>query len=273
MRVDRNKADAALVMRIAERLDDTRLRYAFAMAAHDIEAHQIAVRCLTFVTGVNRPFLERLAIDGRDGAAAATCGFAEHTEQAAPFARQALDRLGLVGVAEHIDALEPRHPRQNTVTDAECAFAIGPQRATRREEQDFRLLAFGDVPDGRNRNQLTFIVALDDFEHADGRQLALGFERFAVSNDRAIGSEIDEHRFQLEAIFTLEPERARDLAFADLLGCGAEVVEQLLTRRHPSSGHLPATLRPARRSRLARPAGPIGLVPALLFLRQSLSFG
>ena len=128
MRVNRDQTDAALVLRIAERFDDSRLRHALAVAAHDVEADEIAVGGVALVAGMHRPLLERLAVDGINRAAAAARGLAEDPHQATAFARQPLDRLGLVRVAEDVGALQPIDARKDAVADAQRAVAVRTQR-------------------------------------------------------------------------------------------------------------------------------------------------
>src|SRR5205085_8664511 len=96
-----DQADLALILRVAERLGDARLLHPVAVRAAEFEAHEIAGLGAAFIAGSDRPLPQLLAIDGVDQAAATRLG-AEDAEQAALLARQALDRLGLVAVAEHV---------------------------------------------------------------------------------------------------------------------------------------------------------------------------
>ena len=114
VRVHGDEADAALVLRVAEHLGDARLGHAVALRARQLEADEIAVPGAPLVTPGDRPLLQLLAVDGVDQAAAAVLG-AEDAELAPLLARQPLDRLGLVAVAEHVLVLEPRDARQDAV--------------------------------------------------------------------------------------------------------------------------------------------------------------
>ncbi len=129
VRVHGDQADLALVLRVAERLDDARLRHAEAPRAGEIEAHEIAVLGVALVAGRDRPFLQLLAIDGIDDAAPGAG--AEDAELAALLLRQALDGLRLVAVAGHVRVFEPRDAGQDAVALAERRLARA-RRAARR---------------------------------------------------------------------------------------------------------------------------------------------
>ena len=144
----------------------------------------------------------------------------------------------------------------------------GPSAAPRLQNEDLRLLALLHVPHRGYRDQFALVIALDDFEDANWRQLALRLERLAVADDGAVRREIGEHGFQRHAIFALEAEGARDLALADLLGRAAEILKQLLARRHAAGRRVAARVR----ARLARSTGPIRRVAALLLFRHAGSF-
>ena len=106
VRVHGDQADLALVLRVAERFDDARLRHAQAARAGEIVAHEIAVLGVALVARRDRPFLQLLAVDGIDDAAFGAG--AEDAELAALLLGQALDRLRLVAVAEHVHVFQAR---------------------------------------------------------------------------------------------------------------------------------------------------------------------
>jgi hypothetical protein len=128
VRVHGDQADLALILRVAERLGDPGLRHSEAVRAVELEAHEIAGLGAAFIAGRDRPFPKLLAIDGVDEPAASRLG-AEDAEQASLLARQALDRLGLVAVAEDVGILEPGQPRQDAVALPERGAR--PSRARR----------------------------------------------------------------------------------------------------------------------------------------------
>ena len=61
-----DQADLALVLRVAERLDDARLRHAVAVRAAELEAHEVAGLGAALIAGRDRPLLELLAVDRVD---------------------------------------------------------------------------------------------------------------------------------------------------------------------------------------------------------------
>ena len=77
-----DQADLALVLRVAERLDDARLRHAVAAVAGELEADEVAVLGAALVARQRSATrLQLLAVDRLDEAAAAGLG-AEDAEQA-----------------------------------------------------------------------------------------------------------------------------------------------------------------------------------------------
>src|SRR5690606_1735244 len=203
VRVDGDQADLTLILRIAEPLRNPRLRYAFPMAAQDVEAHKLAVTRIALVAGADWPFLEILAVDWIDHAAAAVRR-TEVAEQALAFARQALDRLRLVGVAVRIRVADMREAGKNAVADGERALAIGADRAARWPHQDLRPLAFGSLPACRYRNEFAFIVARNDIEHTDRRELAAWLDGLAIADDRALARKRRKQLFQRDAILAAD---------------------------------------------------------------------
>ena len=262
--VDGDQADLALILRIAEALRDARLGHALAMTAHDVEAHELTVVGFAFVTGAHWPFLEILAVDRIDHAAATALGGAENAEQALSLARQALDRLGSVRVAEGVGIADASNARQNAVADRKCAVAIGADRSAALLHEDLRALAFGCFPVRRNSNEFALVVARDNLQHADRRQLAARLEGLAIAHDRAVRRKLREESLQGNAILATDVEGAGNLALADLLRGAGQVFEQLLTRRQRRLLALVA--------RLTRPVRPIGFLAALLLLRHARSF-
>ena len=117
VRVDRDQRDLPLVFGVAEAFEHDRARGHEASAAHEIETHEIAIARLAGIIGKDRPAFHFLAFDRLDRAAAAfRC--AEYAEQAAFFARQFFDRLGVVLCAA-IVARAFRQIGEHAVADAD----------------------------------------------------------------------------------------------------------------------------------------------------------
>ena len=163
-----DQADLALVLRVAERLGDARLRHAVAMRGGELEAHEVAGLGAALVAGSDRPLLELLAVDGIDEAAAAGLG-AEDADQAPLGARQALDGARLVAVAGDVLVLEAGDAGEDAVALAERGLAAGLP-AARGQHQGARALAFGGIPHGGLGDQLAVGVAGHDLQH--GRRAA-----------------------------------------------------------------------------------------------------
>ena len=70
VRVHGDEADLALIVGVAERFQNARLRHVKAPLARQVEAHEIAVGRLALVALRNRPGPELLAVDRLDRAAA-----------------------------------------------------------------------------------------------------------------------------------------------------------------------------------------------------------
>ena len=203
--------------------------HAVAVRAVELEAHEIAGLGAALIAGRDRPLPQLLAIDGVDEPAAPRLG-AEDAEQAALLARQALDRLGLVAVAEDVGVLEPRQPRQDAVALAERGLGRAAP-AARGQHQRAGALALGRVPDGGLGDQLAVLVAGDDLQHRDGGQLPALLEALAVAGEQALLGHLGEQGLERDAVAALDAEGARDLALAGLGGGGAQIVEDLLLAR------------------------------------------
>ena len=224
MRVDRDQADLALVLRIAERLDDPRAGRRMPPTNRDVEAHEIAVRRIAVFVRLNFPVAQLLAVDRQQMPAAAFAIFAVDAEQSRLLARQLADRLGEVLDRLHLAIFglgfaclvrfDRRDAGQDAVAYAEVGWQHRPHRIVRlypRARPFARLVprcGFGD--------EIAFRVPGNDLEHRDGRQPAALLQRLAIARDGPLARKLCEQPLQLRTIVAPNTERPRDLALADL---------------------------------------------------------
>ena len=230
VRVHGDQADLALVLRVAERLDDARRGHAVAMRAAELEAHEVAAAGGPLLAGRDRPFLELLAIDGVDEPAAAVRLGAEDADEAALLAGQALDRLGLVAVAEHVGIIEPRQPRQDALALAQRRLGRAASAAW-GQHQHARARALACIPDDGLGDELAVRVAGDDLQGRDGWQVSALLEALAVAGEQALAGHLGQQRLEGDAVAALDGEGARDLALAGPGRSGAQIVEDVLLAR------------------------------------------
>ena len=92
-------------------------------------------------------------------------------------------------------------------------------------------LALARVPDGGFGDQLAVLVAGDNLEHRDGRQLAALLEALAVAREQALVGHLGEQGFKGDAVVALDGEVTRDLALAGLGARGLEKRENVVPGR------------------------------------------
>jgi hypothetical protein len=90
----------------------------------------------------------------------------------------------------------------------------------------------GIVPVDGNRDQLAVLVAFDHFGHDDGGQGARHMDLAPLALDDAFALQLPQHLFQRDAVLPVEPEGARDLAFADIIAMLGNEGDQRLLGRH-----------------------------------------
>ena len=222
MGMDGDEARGPLVLRITEAGGNAGCLLAEARRACKLEADELAILSVLGGSAGNTPFLQLLAVDGVDDAAAGQR--TENAELGAGGPRQALDRARVVRVVG-VGALR-RDLRQHAVAQpggrTRLAAAIGHQNLRGRP------LLFR--PGGGAGDELPIGIAGNDLDHGDGGQGAGPLELAARARDQPFIGHVAQQPLQRHAVAAPDAEGARDLALAHLRACAFEEVEDLLLR-------------------------------------------
>ena len=203
-----DQADRPLVLRVAEPLNDARLRRRSgpvrrARSARGRRSWRRSCACW------RRPLLQLLAVDGLDDAAAA-CEGAEDAEQAPLLARQPLDRPRLVA---SIDVgSKRRDARQDAVADARqpapcrCLLSTMRMRGVRPAPRP-RRRAWRSARRRRRARR----------SRARSRAAARpGAGACGLAREQPLVGHLAQQLLQSDAVAALDAEGARDLALAGL---------------------------------------------------------